>query len=403
MELPKNVTQIGESDRFCKIYVEDYVVSYLKQLNQAAGNKDIAVALYGVRKAEGDVAYLFLYGACRLEFLQRETKHLSQAQQQEIEKCRQRYFSEYEFLGYRVLNGDMIEGFHICDRSVCRYITGYAQFYEKNDSMLNFMLETRSGEAQPEVVDQEKYEVVKRRQEERKSQGEEGKTASHKMAAPTRGVEAGMSNEERQDLSQVWKSQKLGRTSLRGMKAAAVAVFALLCVVGVNSLNGGQGIEDIQVWARQTLAGVTEQKLPDEDAQGAVEAMSPNDTLVTEDRLTDAILQENQQSTQESAAQEGGSSEGSNLPKEDQEAEVKDDSAETPSGAEQGGKSDETENTAPAEGPAMTAYVIRQGDTLTSICIRNYGSDARLQEICSINEITNPDDIKVGQKILLPQ
>ena len=34
MELPKNITQIGESDRHCKIYVEDYVVSYIKQMNQ---------------------------------------------------------------------------------------------------------------------------------------------------------------------------------------------------------------------------------------------------------------------------------------------------------------------------------------------------------------------------------
>ncbi|MCM1044082.1 MAG: LysM peptidoglycan-binding domain-containing protein [Candidatus Gastranaerophilales bacterium] len=402
MELPKNVTQIGESDRFCKIYVEDYVVSYLKQLNQTAGSKDIAVALYGVRKTEGDVAYLFLYGACKLDFLQRETKHLSQAQQQEIEKCRQRYFSEHEFLGYRVLNGDMIEGFHICDRGICRYITGYAQFYEKNDSMLNFMLETRSDEAQPEVVDQEKYETVKRRQEERKSQGEESKAATRRVIAP-RTAETGMSNEERRDLTQVWKSQKSGRTSLRGMKAAAVAVFALLCVVGVNSLNGGQGIEDIQVWARQTLAGVTEQKLPDEDAQGAVEAMSPNDTLVAEDRLTDAILQENQQSMQESAAQESNAAEGNNTPQEGQEAEATGDPAETSSGTGQEEKNDGTESTAPAEGPAMTAYEIRQGDTLTSICIRNYGSDARLSEICHINEIADPDDIKVGQKILLPQ
>lgn len=27
MELPKNITQIGESDKSCKIYAEDYVVS----------------------------------------------------------------------------------------------------------------------------------------------------------------------------------------------------------------------------------------------------------------------------------------------------------------------------------------------------------------------------------------
>ena len=131
MELPKNITQIGECDRCCKIYVEDYVISYMKQLNRYAGDKDMAIALYGVRREEAGITYLFFYGACKLNFLQRECRHLSQAQLQEIEKQRRRFFPEYAFLGYRLLNGEMVEGFHIYEQGVCRYITGYAQFYEK--------------------------------------------------------------------------------------------------------------------------------------------------------------------------------------------------------------------------------------------------------------------------------
>ena len=44
MELPKNITQIGEADKHCRVYVEDYVVSYIKQMNGMAQNKDIAIA-----------------------------------------------------------------------------------------------------------------------------------------------------------------------------------------------------------------------------------------------------------------------------------------------------------------------------------------------------------------------
>ena len=40
MELPKNITQIGEADKHCRVYVEDYVVSYIKQMNGMAQNKD---------------------------------------------------------------------------------------------------------------------------------------------------------------------------------------------------------------------------------------------------------------------------------------------------------------------------------------------------------------------------
>ena len=161
MELPKNITQIGAANNRCKIYIEDYVISYIKQLNQVAGDKDIAVALYGVRKEENDVTYLFLYGACKLNFLQRESRHLSQAQQQEIERLRVKHFGDYIFLGYRLLNGEMIEGFHVCEQGICRYVAGYAQFYEKNDSMLAYMLDVRQ-EVQPETVNLEKYDTVRK-------------------------------------------------------------------------------------------------------------------------------------------------------------------------------------------------------------------------------------------------
>lgn len=137
-----------------------------------AQNKDIAIALYGRRTTENGVAYLFAYGSAQLNFLQKPIRHLSQAQEQEIEKLRKKYFPEMTFLGYQILNGEMVEGFRICEQEICRYVAGYAQFYEKNDSMLAYMLENRGEEAEPEKVDQEKYEVVKKRQEERRQRQE---------------------------------------------------------------------------------------------------------------------------------------------------------------------------------------------------------------------------------------
>ena len=129
MDIPKNITQIGEINHSCKIYVEDYAVSYIKQLNGHALDKELAVGMYGVRREEGGVTYLFLYGASKLNFLQRETRHLSQAVLQEAEKVRKKYFAEYDFLGYRLLNGEMVEGFYVYEQGVCRYVEGYAQFY----------------------------------------------------------------------------------------------------------------------------------------------------------------------------------------------------------------------------------------------------------------------------------
>ena len=86
MELPGNVTFIGNVERNCKIYVEDYVLSFMKQMNREAQDRSATIALFGKNKEEADASYHFVYGACKMESLIREARHLSQAQLQEIEK-----------------------------------------------------------------------------------------------------------------------------------------------------------------------------------------------------------------------------------------------------------------------------------------------------------------------------
>lgn len=50
----------------------------------------------------------------------------------------------------------------------------------------------------------------------------------------------------------------------------------------------------------------------------------------------------------------------------------------------------------------QAAYVIREGDTLAEICSQYYGSLDRLAELCELNEITDANKIMPGQKIVLP-
>lgn len=433
MELPKNITQIGETNPHCKVYVEDYVISYIKQLNQHAGDKELAAALYGVKKEEGGITYLFLYGACRLLFLQRECRHLSQAVQQEVEKQRRKYFPDYIFLGYRLLNGEMVEGFHICEQGVCRYVEGYAQFYEKNDAMLAFMLEERQEEIKPETVDQEKYDVVKKRQEERRALAEDkrGQTFQYKTRRK----------------QQADGQAENGTGKVRSMKFAAAAVFALLCVTGLATMGNGEKLEEWQTAARQLMENMSQKQLPDvvEVSNGSAQV----GTIVAEDKLTDAILQENTVSGGNSGESEMG--QASNPAEEGAE-----DTQQSGEGAEQPSEtlpaasephqspeqqptpeptleptpqptpeptpqptpeptpqptSEPTPQPTPEPAPEPTpepatelaSYVVQRGDTLIGICIRKYGSDARVREICSLNNIDDPDDIKEGEKIFLPQ
>jgi LysM repeat protein len=607
MELPRNITQIGESDRNCKIYVEDYVISYIKQINQLAVNKVATVALYGERKEEGGISYLFFYGACKVECLQKEVRHLSQAQMQEIEKLRKKYFSDYQFLGYRLLNGEMVEGFQIYEQGICRYISGYACFYEKNESMLAYMLDTRQDEIKPEVFDQEKYNQVKLRQEERKARHNEteknrpgsrlaefmGKGKPEGVAESSRpeltATENSQDSQERESKIQEFrgkrassgrgafgkKGKSFGRETISGrgittgketaagretvfgkeetagrgtisgsaagtgreaafgraadtgretaatgretafgktadtgretattvreaafgkemplrrggasgreafpgrrvpaergmfsgresyrrreelppsrfaarsmhiIRVSVVVAFALLCVVGLSTLNGFSSLDDIRIATSQFLSELTEQKIP--DADDAIEVMSPNadaDTLVAEDKLADAIWKENRdhiykkendnnwnedRKSQDPISQdpinavakdpsfvEGGAGvpvEGDNglgtpnIPLSENVASLSEQPVDQP--LEQSVAQPLDQPAGPSaeqapEIPAPVSYTIQKGDTLIGISLRVYGTGSRVRDICDLNNIANPDNIQYGQKILLP-
>lgn len=420
MELPKNITQIGESDKNCKIYVEDYCISYIKQENRQAENKPIAVALYGIRKEENGISYLFFYGTAKLSTLQKEVKHLSQAQNLEIDKLRKLHFPGYEFLGYRILNGEMVEGFQICEQGICRLVNGYACFYEKNDSMLAYMIKSRKEEVPPEEVNQEKYDQVKQRQEERRIQNQdEHKSRTSKLETFR---QSKYKRPERQLVSRKEKAAA-PTNSLRLMRIAVGGVFALLCIAGLATMNNGEGI---QATLSQFFEEFTEQKIP--DAGDAVDAINSSEatTLITDDKLTEALQKENvaTDETSEPAAIDGQAAVGE---------EIKPDGSTEESPSEDNGQSQEAVGTEPennstgqepetvppeadntnasnenaseeaaAEAASPVAYVIQKGDTLIGISIRQYGTKDRVNEICELNNISNPDDIKVGQKILLP-
>ena len=398
MELPKNITQIGEADKHCRVYVEDYVVSYIKQMNGMAQNKDIAIALYGRRTTENGVAYLFAYGSAKLNFLQKPVRHLSQAQEQEIEKLRKKYFPEMTFLGYQILNGEMVEGFRICEQEICRYVAGYAQFYEKNDSMLAYMLENREEEAEPEKLDQEKYEVVKKRQEERRQRQESGHASravghtentsvEYRRAAATRPKEP----------DNIIPMPTVG---LRRMKMAATGVFVLLCVMALALMRQENTGESLEETARQAMSSLMEQKLPD-----AVEEQNQVSTLVAEDKLEAALRQENnavaenttatvETTVPETVVTETAVEDTTEVTEEPQPEVTPEPTPEVTAEPE----ASQTQETV----AQPTAYTIKKGDTLIGISLHNYGSNTKVSEICALNGITDPDDIKIGQEILLP-
>ena len=263
----------------------------------------------------------------------------------------------------------------------------YAQFYEKNDSMLAYMLENRGEEAEPEKLDQEKYEVVKKRQEERRQRQESGHAGR---------VEYTGRAEHRDNII------PMPTEGLRRMKMAATGVFVLLCVMALALMRQENTGESLEETARQAMSSLMEQKLPD-----AVEEQNQVSTLVAEDKLEAALRQENNAmaenatATAETTVPETMETEAAVEDTTEVTEEPQPEVTPTPEVTPEVTVESETPQTQAAVAQP-TAYTIKKGDTLIGISLRNYGSNTKVSEICALNGITDPDDIKIGQEILLP-
>ena len=65
-------------------------------------------------------------------------------------------------------------------------------------------------------------------------------------------------------------------------------------------------------------------------------------------------------------------------------------------------KDNESEKSEETSADIPEYYTVKEGDTLTGICKHVYGSTEKLEVLAEVNELENSDDIRVGQKLLLP-
>ena len=429
MELPKNIVQIGRPDKVHKIFVEDYVVSYIKQLNKACDGRAVGIALYGRHCEEEGCHYYFLYGASQIQGLEHRGPYLSQADREEIDETGKKYFDEYEFLAWCSIKGEPLESFFVLVQGKGIEISGYAYFYEKNESMLNYMLLVGDN-------------GTKKSTSERQAEAGEAQRGEKESAKPARGewkaadyMRIPETPDEKKN--RVEKKNDASRKS-EHMKIAVAAVFLVLCVIGITTLNDYGKLEDLQVAARQVIASMTEQKIPDAQTDTSPspspQADAPNtpppfwppvqssqtpSVSSDEQNMTQPSGQENQgqdvqtgQNNVETGAQTGEDSGGAGQNQDSAgrsqgntgtEMQQQDGTASQTGQGEQSGNASETQgNAVETPQPEPMAYTVVKGDTLIDICMRRYGSLEKIEEICHLNGIVNADNIQVGQTILLP-
>lgn len=150
--LPKNMCQIGKTDCFRKIFVEDYVISFLKELLQGPEVGARLLAFYGDGFEENGTQFFLLKGMAVLpgkeegEALWEKGARagmLGKWEREYFSRIWRKYFSQWQAIGWYLLERketDIVEIFSGMREQQLQDIRGYYIYYEKNEAMEEYLI-----------------------------------------------------------------------------------------------------------------------------------------------------------------------------------------------------------------------------------------------------------------------
>ena len=222
MELPKYKTQIGMPSGSHKIFIEDYVISYIKQVGKEVPEKKIKIALFGIEKRNEDMKYFFVYGAVCLEWPYGRDDYFSEQEIEEAENKKRNYFDEYPLIGWCCIENELQEGLYILQNKHGMYIEGFHIFYERNEGMLAYLIHRH--------VEKKEETVVK-----------EEPVAAYRQLVKTKPV--------------VKKT-----SSWNKMKTAVLSAFLLVSAIAILVMNGSIKLSDFQNAIGKAILTMNEKK-----------------------------------------------------------------------------------------------------------------------------------------------
>ena len=414
LKIPKNVMQIGTGSPNVKLYMEDYVHTFLERCQ----GKETCLA-FGQQEEKDGIRYYLIYG------VEKET---------DFRRGNFPYFQKLERIGKIEKKEAAVRFWTVRGEEI--QIGGYFIFYEQNEEMQAYMIAERE-QNRPAAVEEERVmEAISARREKRKAEAAadaaRGITASRasapntasgrktvlsrlgalKAAAPT------LNAASRKTAFGTAYQARLGSTGALFPKLCRIGCLVLLLVLvgtaltSVNQYPDMKAVSALLAGAVRNTKNETENTSPgliveetvgwnssDEMAQSAAldEATQADDATgaantamddeVTDNRTADNVMTDN--ATADSATADS------------QNAVATDADAESSTARQSASASDSFPQVQEALAHPES-YQVQKGDSLIAISRRFYGTDEKVIEICRLNNIKDPNQIQPGQNILLP-
>ena len=407
--LPKNIRQIGLAGENYRIYIEDYVYTFLHRAAQAKCQQEedsgILAVFLGENRWQSGTGYTFIRGVLLADAGEITEEHIEITQNmwQKIHEEQEKYFEGQEIVGWFLarqslpmvvseligkvhrnqFGGEKIlmlmdtaeqeEAFFRYENNFLVRQSGYYIYYEKNIQMQNYMLEKN-----PEI------------------QEESQETVQDDAVRAFRSLIQKKKKEEPEETEE--------KTSVFSYAATACIVLAL-AVVGVRFYRNYQVGQNIEGETRTASADIMQETEITQIPAASVQQVTPTSwaELTESPKITPTAEPTLIPTVTISAEEAQIYKEESDTRKAQRRIQQKKQNEEESTGQDNSGQasSDQDSETTSAM-QTRGSYTIRPGDTLYQISIENYGTMDKVADICRANGISENEIIYPGQIIVLP-
>lgn len=356
-QFPKNVRQIGNVSDQPKVYMEDYVNTYLNQLKEQAAEQAVGALLVGESVKCGNQHVVYVSGALQMKEIEINGTEIVIGQDvwTELEEMKRQYFREQEVVGWCLVENGHPMGLN----------RGVAKIHERIFSRENSIFVWRDALEADEIIYAYKYNELMQLgghyiYYEKNPDMQNYMISMRKMigVTPSEMVEDRAAKDFRSVIrgKMMYQEQKENSKFLYAMSVFLVVV---VLAIGVSTMNNFDKMNAVQesVEALSQMVGQPQVEAVVSEVQESVESSESQET------------QEVQETTEKEETFTGTMPEVSTI-----QEQLKEDNY----------------------------YIVEKGDTLDSISLKRYGTTKKVDAICSMNGLADGNLIFIGQKLLLP-
>ena len=407
-KLPKNIRQVGERDQVVKLYIEDYVNTYLKRL-YPAGGQDLRVGLLlGEIRTEEGIPFLFIDGALEMEQVTREGEKVEFTE----EAWKKAYQVMEQMFPHRSVQGWFLCGAPGCALSPLDYWKQHGQYFSGKNQLIYLNSGLEGEEAIYTASEDGFYKLRGYSIYYERNQMMQDYMVSRKDA---RRVESGTRDMVIQDFRDRMEERKQSVGHARsaiGLLGGTCSVLAVLVLAGGLVMFGNyRKMKDMEAVIASVMpsdvktGGLRSFAGQDEDGDLEVESVPGEvyptlaDIVIDQGTGTDVNAAGNDAAGMEAGADVAGNTNAGTSASGAQNASE----TSTPHGGNAGASADAAPAAAVVQIPSdAVKYVVQEGETLYGICIERYHSMAQIPQICAWNGLADENHISVGQELYLP-